>query len=71
MARLAIITPNWLRVDRAIIFFISHSDVALIPAISIVRVAAIIKRVKNRLNLERKGKNRRSRKIPAVTRVEE
>lgn len=31
-------TPNWLRVDRAIIFFRSHSNIALIPAISMVRV---------------------------------
>lgn len=38
---LLIITPSWLRVERAMIFFISHSVVALIPAISIVRHAMI------------------------------
>lgn len=34
-----IITPSWLRVDRAMIFFISHSNMADIPAINIVEVA--------------------------------
>lgn len=38
-ARLVIIIPNWLRVDRAMIFFISCSVVALRPAISIVDTA--------------------------------
>lgn len=36
MARVAAITPNWLRVDRAMIFLRSHSTMAAIPAISIV-----------------------------------
>lgn len=36
MAKVEIITPNWLRVDRAIIFFKSHSTIALAPAINIV-----------------------------------
>jgi hypothetical protein len=35
----AIIIPNCLRVDKAIIFFISHSDVALNPAIRVVEAA--------------------------------
>jgi hypothetical protein len=37
-AKLVIIIPNCLNVDRAIIFFMSHSDRALIPAINIVVV---------------------------------
>lgn len=37
MPSLAIITPSWLKVDRAMIFFISHSVIAAIPAINIVR----------------------------------
>lgn len=41
--RLAIITPSWLKVERAMIFFISVSTIAAIPAISIV-IEAIIKR---------------------------
>lgn len=36
---LVIITPSCLRVDNAIIFFMSHSVVALIPAINIVEIA--------------------------------
>lgn len=38
---LVIIIPSWLKVDRAIIFFISHSVVALRPAINIVEIAII------------------------------
>ena len=38
-----IITPSCLRVDRAIIFFMSHSNRADIPAINIVEVATINK----------------------------
>lgn len=38
-ARVAIITPNWLRVDRAIIFLRSHSTTADMPAINIVEDA--------------------------------
>lgn len=71
MASLAIITPNWLKVDRAIIFFMSHSDVALMPAMSIVKEAVIIRNKKNSLKLDNRGKNRSKRKIPAVTRVDE
>lgn len=36
---LVIIIPSWLNVDRAIIFFMSHSIVALKPAINIVETA--------------------------------
>jgi hypothetical protein len=42
---LVIIIPNCLSVDRAIIFFMSHSVVALIPAIIIVDTAT------NKINL--------------------
>jgi hypothetical protein len=38
---LVIIIPSCLRVDRAIIFFMSHSVVALNPAINIVQTAII------------------------------
>ena len=38
-ASLAIITPNCLRVDRAMIFLRSHSTRATDPAINIVSVA--------------------------------
>lgn len=41
---LTIITPSCLKVERAIIFFISHSVMALSPAIKEVNVA-IIKRI--------------------------
>lgn len=36
---LVIIIPSWLKVDRAMIFFISHSEIALKPAIVIVHTA--------------------------------
>lgn len=36
---LVIIIPNCLNVDKAMIFFISHSDVALSPAMNIVHTA--------------------------------
>lgn len=39
MPSLAIITPSWLRVDRAMIFFISDSVMADNPAINMVREA--------------------------------
>lgn len=38
---LVIIMPSCLRVDSAIIFFISHSVVALSPAINIVHTAIV------------------------------
>ena len=40
-----IMTPSWLRVDSAMIFFISHSNNADIPAINIVIVAIISRMV--------------------------
>ena len=43
MAILDIITPSWLKVDNAIIFFISVSEIAAIPAINIVDIAIIIR----------------------------
>ena len=55
MARLVIITPSWLRVERAIIFFISHSVIALIPAIRVVRTAIIRREELKRSEDERKG----------------
>jgi len=45
IARLVIITPSCLRVERAIIFFISHSVIALRPAIRVVRTATIRREV--------------------------
>lgn len=45
---LIIISPNCLKVDRAMIFFISHSVVALSPAINIVEVLMIKSIVLNR-----------------------
>lgn len=50
-----IITPNWLRVERAMIFFRSHSTIAAIPAIHMVR-QALSKIVKlKRFNCDRNG----------------
>lgn len=69
--RLAIITPSWLSVDRAIIFFKSHSAKAAIPAINIVIEAKISSKGQNILFKESKLKNRISRNTPAVTKVEE
>lgn len=37
--RLAIITPSWLRVERAMIFFMSDSSMAASPAMNIVKEA--------------------------------
>ena len=51
--RLAIITPNWLKVDRAIIFFKSHSVIADRPAISIVKHA-----IKSRVELNHGARER-------------
>lgn len=45
---LLIITPNCLSVERAIIFFKSHSAIAFIPAMNIVNVALKRRRVLNR-----------------------
>lgn len=39
--KLDIITPSCLKVDRAMIFFMSHSAMAAVPAINMVKVAII------------------------------
>jgi hypothetical protein len=54
-ARLVIIIPSCLRVDRAIIFFMSCSVVALSPAISIVDTAVNNKILLNSGSKLRKG----------------
>lgn len=54
-ARLVIIIPSCLRVDRAIIFFMSCSVVALSPAISIVETAVNNKILLNSGSKLRKG----------------
>lgn len=66
-----IMTPSWLKVERAIIFFISISCIAIMPAIIIViHEISIIELLKS-LNLYSNGLNRSSKKTPAVTSVEE
>lgn len=70
-ARVESITPSWLRVDRATIFFRSCSTMADIPAISIVRVARRRRVGEKRGSVESRGWNRNRRNTPAVTRVEE
>lgn len=42
---LPIITPSWLNVESAIIFFRSGSTVAARPAMSIVKQAMVVRRV--------------------------
>lgn len=69
--RLAIITPSCLRVERAMIFFMSFSAIADNPAMSIVKEAVMRIRGLKSLNLLREGKKRMRRNTPAVTRVEE
>lgn len=64
-------TPNWLNVDKAIIFFISISFIATIPAISIVDDEIISKKLLNCSYLNSRGVNRNKRKTPAVTKVDE
>lgn len=54
-ARLAIITPSCLRVDRAIIFFMSVSASAFNLAMVIVSVAEMPSSVKNRGDFSRMG----------------
>jgi hypothetical protein len=68
---LAIIKPNWLKVDNAIIFFISNSCIALNPAIIIVKEAEIDKNFIKRGIWDKIGQNRYNKKIPAVTKVDE
>jgi hypothetical protein len=69
--RAVIIIPSWLKVDRAIIFFISHSVVAPIPAIIVVDTPIKRMRGLNNQNKSRNGKNRIRRNTPPVTKVEE
>lgn len=64
-------TPSCLRVERAIIFFISFSVMAEMLAINIVREAVRRIRGLNRGIVFSEGKNRIRRNTPAVTRVEE
>lgn len=52
---LVIMTPSWLRVDKAIIFFMSCSVVALKPAISIVDTAVNRRILLNIVDNLRKG----------------
>lgn len=54
-AILLIITPSWLRVDKAIIFFKSNSVMADKPAKNIVIEAEIKRNGLNHENFERKG----------------
>lgn len=68
--RVIIITPSCLKVDRAIIFFISISSIAAPPAMSIVNVPRNI----NTSSMAKSTKNifiRIKRYTPAVTRVDE
>jgi hypothetical protein len=63
-----IMNPNWLKVEKAIIFFMSHSKLAQIPAINIV----VNDNTNNKLLIIKTTPLKRSkRKIPAVTKVEE
>lgn len=50
-----IITPSWLKVDKAMIFLRSHSTIAASPAINMVKVADNIKKRWKNLRLDRKG----------------
>lgn len=52
------ITPSWLRVERAMIFFRSDSIIAARPAINIVREAMRRSEGWNRGWADREGKNR-------------
>jgi hypothetical protein len=71
IASLYDIVPSWLRVDKAITFFISHSAIAARPATQAV-IAAANRRTTSRVEIVFKvGKNRIKIKIPAVTSVEE
>lgn len=70
-AKLIIIKPNCLNVERAITFFMSISVIADNPAISIVREAIISRKELKNCNWFKKGKKRIKRKIPPVTSVDE
>lgn len=64
-----IINPNWLKVDKAIIFFKSYSKFAVNPAINIVIIDKINKKYIKFLFI--KWLNRINKYTPAVTNVEE
>lgn len=64
-------TPSCLRVDKAIIFFISHSPIALYPAINMVMDAIKSNVGQNQEVFIKKGANRINKNTPAVTRVDE
>jgi len=70
-ARVNIISATCLRVDKAIIFFISHSAMALALAISMVIVPTIRRNGWYSGHRDIRGKNRYSKYTPAVTSVEE
>ena len=59
------IRPNCLSVERAIIFFVSHSSEAAKPAIKVVKIPTF------RSKVEIRGQKRNNRYTPAVTKVEE
>ena len=65
-----IIIPNWLKVDKATIFFISISKKALILAINIVKLPT---QNSSKLMLTKFSKfsKRKIKQTPAVTKVEE
>lgn len=65
-----IITPNWLRVDRATIFFMSISVRAAMPAISIVAVPTQYRYWEACLSVSQ-WLYRTIKYTPAVTKVEE
>lgn len=71
IASLYIMVPSWLSVDRAIIFFISHSAIAADPAMHAV-MAALKRRINWREGIFCRVLKKRIRiNTPAVTRVEE
>ena len=53
--KLIIITPSCLNVESAMIFFISHSVMALSPAINAVSVAIMMRILLKRVVAERVG----------------
>lgn len=65
-----IMTPNWLKVDKATIFFISISIRAAIPAITIVNVPTKYRYLENG-EFKIISLNRTIKYTPAVTKVEE
>ena len=64
------ISPSWLKVDRAITFFRSVSKLATHPA-AIMVITPAISNIGRRSVCLINGKNRITRKTPAVTKVDE